>query len=99
MAFFGKVNYGLGQVPTSTTVSSTSTQIVAAAPLRKWCIVTNIGKKDIFAAVGQTALLNKGILIGRDGGSMLMDASVMSTQELNGITEEGTTTIAIQEGF
>ncbi len=98
MAFFGKVNFGVGQVPNSVSVGNTSTEIVAANTSRKWCVITNIGNRDIFVAIGQTALINKGIFLGRNGGSLLMDAGIMSIESVNGITTSGTSDVIFQEG-
>lgn len=98
MAYTGRANIGAGQTPNSVSVSNSSTQIIAANASRKWCFLTNIGNKDVFVAVGQTALVNKGFLLGKNGGGVLMDASAISLEALNGITSAGASVIMFQEG-
>lgn len=98
MSFFGKINFGAGQTPDNVTITNSSTQILAANTSRKWCIMTNTGNRDIFVAMGQTALVNKGILIGRNGGSLTLTASALSTEAINGITTGGSSSMTYQEG-
>ena len=86
-----------GAAPGSTVVTTSSTEIVPFNDKRSWCYVTNIGVHDIFLAIGQTAELNKGMFLGKLGGSMLMDINTLCNQALNGITINGTTTVIFQE--
>lgn len=99
MSFYGKINYGTGQTPTSVSVTTSSTELLAANTNRKWCVLTNVGNKDVFLAIDATALVNKGILLGKGGGSIQMGADIMSTGALNGITASGTASVLIQEGI
>ncbi len=92
------VNTGAGQTPATVSVTNSSTEIVAANPNRKWCLVTNVGNKDVYGAMGQTAEVGKGFLLARNGGSMLVDSTLHSVEALNGITSAGTSNVIIQEG-
>ncbi len=93
-----KINFITGQTPGSTSVSNSNTEILAANTARRWCVLTNIGNKDVWVAMGQTALVNKGMLLGRSGGSVVMGNDFMCVDAVNGITSSGSSTIAFQEG-
>ena len=93
------VNYGLGQPPGVINVTDTSTEIVSVNTSRKWCFIYNDGNHDIYMAVGQTAVLGKGFLLQKMGGSTLLDSTIMSNQQLNGITKAGqNANVVFQEG-
>ena len=98
MAFFGIRNIGKGQVPTNVTVTTSSTEILPASTARKWCIFTNIGNKDVYLASGQTALVEKGVLLGKSGGAIALGAATMTTEAINGITKSGEAIVMILEG-
>ncbi len=97
MAFFGVKNFGKGKIPTSVSVTTSSTEIVAANTARKWLVLTNIGNRDVYVAVGQTALSLKGALLGKGGGSVSLGAEMMTTEAINGITSAGSATVMILE--
>lgn len=99
MAHFGIRNVGAGQVPSNVSVTNSSTEILDANTTRKWAIITNIGNSDVFLAVGQTALVDKGALLGKRGGALALDASNMATEAINGITDGGSSTVMILEGL
>lgn len=92
------LNYGDGQTPDNVSVTTSSTEIAAASESRKWIILSNIGNKDVFIAIGQPALVDKGILLHRDAGQLLFSAELLSDQAINGITSSGSSTVAFQEG-
>lgn len=87
-----------GQTPGTTSVTDSSTEIVATNTSRRWCFLTNIGSQDVYVAIGQTAILNRGILLAANGGSLAMGADTMSTEAINGITSTGTSNVIFQEG-
>ena len=87
-----------GQTPETTSVSNSSTEIVAANTNRRWCLLTNIGSNDVYGAIGQTAILNRGFLLAANGGSITLGADICSTQAINGITSTGTSNVIFQEG-
>lgn len=99
MAFFGIKNIGAGQIPSNVSVTTSSTEIIDANTKRKWCVLTNIGNQDVFIAAGQTALVDKGALLGKRGGSIILDASNMTTEAINGIVSGGSSTVMILEGL
>ena len=92
------INLGVGDAPSSITVTTTSTQILAFNSARNWCILTNIGNKDIYMAAGQTAIVNNGIFLSKGGGTFEMTSGVMFINGLNGITASGSSVIVFQEG-
>ena len=98
MAFFGVKNFGAGKIPTNVTVTSSSTEIVAANTARKWLVLTNIGNGDVYVAVGQTALSHKGALLGKGGGSVSLGVDMITTEAINGITSAGSAIVMILEG-
>lgn len=83
--------------PSSVTVSSVSTSIIAANADRKGLVLINNGTKDCFLGIGTAALLNNGILLKANGGTWIMDPETFTTQAINGITSSSTTTMLIQE--
>ena len=93
-----RINTGNGQIPDSVSITNTSGEILAANTIRKWCYLTNLGSRDVFIAIGQTALINKGILLGKQGGSLDLDSDIMSEETINGITLSGSSTVIFQEG-
>ena len=98
MSFYGKVNYGVGQTPTSVSVANSSTEMSAANTLRKWILITNIGNRDIWMSCDATALVDKGIFLGKNGGSVKMGADQCTLGAVNGITGSGSSSVAVQEG-
>ncbi len=98
MAFYGNKNFGAGKIPTNVSVTASSTEIVAANTARKWLVLTNIGNRDVYMAVGQTALDQKGALLGKGGGSIALGVDMITTEAINGITSAGSATVMILEG-
>lgn len=95
---FVQDNRGRGQTPGSVTVTTTSTEILPANENRKWAIITNKGNVDVFIAIGQTALLDRGMVLGRSGGSITLDEDLMSIEAVNGIVQAGSAVVIFQEG-
>lgn len=98
MSFYGAVNISSGNPPENAIVSATSSVIIPANVNRNWCMLTNIGNRDVFVALGQTAEINKGIFLGRQGGAISLGANIMSVEVINGITDGGSAIIIYQEG-
>ncbi len=98
MAFYGAKNFGAGKIPTSVNVTNSSTEIVASNTARKWLVLTNIGNRDVYMAVGQTALDKKGALLGKGGGSIALGVDMITTEAINGITSAGSADVMILEG-
>lgn len=93
-----KANFGSGASPGTTTVSNSSTEIVAANVSRRWCILTNVGNKDVYLAAGQTAEVDKGAILHANGGSIVFGVNFDTTQALNGITKASTSAVIFLEG-
>lgn len=93
-----RLNFGVGQIPATTLVGDTNTEIIAANNLRSSVFLINIGKQDVWVACDTTALLDKGILLGKNGGSMLIDSTAFTNGPINGICASGkTSTVTYQE--
>ncbi len=92
-------NYGAGQTPGVTDVATTSTEIAPANDSRNWILLTNIGATDVYASFDKSAELQKGILLGANGGSLVLDKNVLTTGPINGITSSGTSKVIYQEAI
>ena len=97
MTFFGVRNVGTGQAVQTVSVGNTTTEIVAANANRAFILIANTSTTDVFVGIDVDATLSKGILLGRNGGTMVMDAAGLSTGAINGIVSSGTGTIVFQE--
>ena len=92
------LNIGTGQTPSSATVTSSSTEILASNSSRSSAFLGNIGKNDVWLACDVTAVLNEGVLLSRNGGSMLIDGTALTLGAVNGIcAATKTSTVTFQE--
>lgn len=89
MSFFGNQNIGVGQIPATVMVSASSTEIIASNSARAFAVLTNLGKEDVWVACDTTALINKGFLLGKNGGNLALDATILTKGPINGITKAG----------
>ena len=89
------LNKGTGQTPASTTVTDASTEIVAANASRSSVFVTNFGKNDVWIACDVPALVDNGICLAANGGSMLVDSTAFTSGPINGICNTGKTSLMI----
>jgi len=85
------LNRGVGQTPGTTTVTDSSTQIVASNRARSSVFLINTDVDDVWVAVDATAILDTGILLSRNGGGALLDGTALSTGPINGIVASGKT--------
>jgi len=97
MSFFGIRNVGVGQAVQSVTVTTSATTIAAANTSRAAILIVNTGTNDVFVGVDVVPAVDKGILLGKNGGNLLLDASILSTGIIRGITKTGTSLVEIQE--
>ncbi len=97
MTFFGIRNIGTGQAVDSTTVTTSTTEIVAANTSRAFILMINTSVNDVFMGVDVAATLDTGILLPKNGGTFSMDSTAMSTGAINGITRTGTSLVLFQE--
>ena len=97
MTFFGIRNIGTGQAGGSTSVTTSTTEIVAANTNRAFIIMTNTGTTDVFIGIDVAAALDTGILVSKNGGTFIMDSTALSTGAINGITSTGTAIVLFQE--
>ena len=92
-------NWGAGQTPATTTVTTSTTEIVPKNRSRKFLILTNIGTGDCYISFGEDAILSRGILLGASGGSLVMDDDGISSEAVNGIVASGTSAVIYQEAI
>ena len=97
MSLSDGINKAPGAVPDTATVAVTSTEIVPANANRQWVFITNVGAEDVFIAIGQTALLNKGMVLRSPNGSIVLDATSCPTGAVNGIVGANTSAVIFQE--
>lgn len=97
MAFFGIRNHCSGSAPTSGSVTTSSSELIAANTARKGVWLQNVGNKTIFLGWGaNAAVLNTGIRILKDE-RLPLGAAMLPTEAINAITDSGTQTVLIQE--
>lgn len=85
------LNTGVGQTPVTTTVTDSSTEIAPANVNRSSIFLLNKGKQDVWVACDATAVLGDGMLLARNGGSMLVDETAHTAGAINGICDTGRT--------
>lgn len=92
------LNRGVGQTPVTTVVGDTNTEIIPANNNRVLVVLTNIGKNDMSIACDASAVLGRGIFLGRNGGNMVIDSTAFTEGPINGICESGkSSTVTYQE--
>lgn len=91
------INYGKGAAPVSVTATTGSTEIIPANSKRKFFYLVNQDTTDVYVAVDTTATTDEGILLGKNGGTLGMDATGMSVGAVNGITKTGQSLVLFQE--
>ena len=90
-------NTGVGQTPGTAAVSGISSIVVPSNSSRVSLYLSNIGTSDIWISCDVTAVLNKGILLGRNGGSVLLDATAFTNGPIHAITSGGSSNVTFQE--
>lgn len=87
---------GVGQTPTSVSVTTGSTLVLAANSSRKWAVITNLGNRTVYLAVGVMAVDGAGIPISTNG-FLLIGPDNFSTEAINGIVSASSQTVQVQE--
>ncbi len=92
------LNFGTGQTPQSVLITDTSTEIVASNVNRTSLYLLNMGNDDVWISCDVAALFGKGMLLGKNGGNMLIDATAFTTGPINGICRGNKfSTLSLQE--
>ena len=81
--------------PSTGSVTSTSTQMVASNGSRRGLIITNLGAVNVFFGCGATAVTNNGIVL-TPNGTWVMDVFTFYTGAINAVCAS-TATLSIQE--
>lgn len=92
-------NFGEGLEPGSTTVTTSTTEIVPANNSRNFIYLTNVGANDVFIAFDKPAQINKGVLLGSNNGSLTLDKESNVLGPINGITASGSSAVIFQEAI
>ena len=85
-----------GNPPAASTATNTNSVLVAANTSRLGLIITNTQNTDVFLAFGQTAIVDTGIFLRRDG-FITLNSTFNTTEALNGITSAGSALLIYQE--
>ena len=93
MTYFGNRNIGTGQTPGSATATSTSSALVPTNLLRSSVFLVNKDRNDVWVSCDVTAVFGVGILLGKNGGSTLIDSTNLTLGPINGITDAGKTAL------
>ncbi len=80
-------NTGVGQAPTRILITDATTQIVASNVKRTALYLLNVGQYDVWVSCDESAEVEKGMLLGKMGGSVLIDTTNLTTGSVNGICE------------
>lgn len=83
--------------PSSVTIGSSSTQILPPDAGRQGVLLTNDSNQSIYLGIGNTAEMNKGHRINRDGGYYEITRANLFVGVLNGVCEDGGATLLITE--
>ena len=89
--------------PTNSNVSvgNTSTEVIAGSSGRQMLMLSNDSDETIYLAVGAAAVLNKGIRLNANGGSVTFEANSLIgpvlTKTINAICTTGTKNLCIFE--
>jgi len=86
---------GVPSAPATASVTSSSSQAIAANALRKGLIIINLGATNVSFGCGATAVLNSGITLNANG-TWVMDNYTFTTLAINAICAS-TATLSIQE--
>jgi len=93
------INTVVGQTPGSEAVSTDSIQILPGVTGRKSLSLTNIGTADVYWSMDVAAVENKGNLLSANGGTILLDRTVITDGPVFGIAGSGTNIVMFQEGL
>lgn len=91
-------NVGVGQTPTSTLVTNSSTQIVAANSKRTSLYLLNLGNEDVWISCDANAIFAEGLLLASKG-SMLVDATAFTIGAVNGVVRGNKSSIVTFQEF
>lgn len=84
----GAVEFNYLNRPTnaSSTVTTSSSLIVATSTGRQYLAIVNDGTTDVYLGVGVAAVSGKGIRLNAGGGSFVMDTNALFTDAVYGIS-------------
>lgn len=84
--------------PSTASVNNTSSIIVPANVDRNWISITNLGSKNVFLALGEDAIVNRGIGLVQNLGEIEFRAIDIGIEAIHAITTSGAAaTIAFLE--
>ena len=80
----------------SVSVNTSSTVVLAANVNRRAIFFSNVGNRDCFLSSGRTAVAEQCYLLPK-GESIRIQVELAGKEVINAITENGSTTISVQE--
>lgn len=83
--------------PGNATVGTTAVAVVLANPDRKYVLICNDSDTDMYLAIGTTAVLNKGKLLGIKG-VYEMNLSNLMTGTISAVTSKASKNLTWEEG-
>lgn len=87
------------QTPISVDVGTSSAKIVDENTSRQYLRISNVSSNDVFLALGEDAILNGGVYLAPDGGTIEFNTLNLYTGEIHAIADTGAENkVAITEG-
>lgn len=84
---------------TAVTVATTPTTVLVANGKRKYAIIVNDSTEPVYLKLGAGAVLNSGIRLNAQGGSILIDKNNLYTGLITGICTSGSMVVTVLEGY
>jgi len=81
----------------SSSVSTSSAQVLASNGLRQYAILVNDGDNNVYLAFNATATARSGLRLNSNGGALEINSQNLWLGAINAATETGTTTLTILE--
>ncbi len=84
---------------TAVTVATTPTTILAANGKRKYAVIVNDSTEPVYLKFGAGAVMNSGVRLNAQGGSLLIDKSNLYTGLITGICTSGSMVVTVLEAY
>ncbi len=85
----------MAETNTNVTVGTTSTSVLATSGDRDWVVITNDSDETIYLALGSAAVLNKGIRLNANGGSLEISFDCPFIGQINAICASGSKNLCV----
>ncbi|MFW9821379.1 MAG: hypothetical protein ACFFE4_00495 [Candidatus Thorarchaeota archaeon] len=95
--FAGRAGLQTG-TPTKITVGNTSTLILAASDTREYIGLVNDSNENIYVSFGSAAVMNQGLRLNSNGGSVVFKFPQIPYVAIYGICSSGGKNLTVQTG-